>query len=121
MCQYRYDYYGYCQHQEFILVKLCEDAISLARSDKHQTKHNTEGAIVQAPPTDTTTAPLRVVESNFNTTKPSIVPGGEVDRPIYSSSTIIHIIVRFVVSHACAFKSLIIDIFTAPWLPNPKR
>jgi hypothetical protein len=96
MCQYRYDYYGYCQHQEFILVKLCEEAISLARSDKHQTKHNTEGAIVQAPPTDTTTAPLRAAESNLCITKPSIVPDRGVDRSIYSSSTIIHIIVRFV-------------------------
>ncbi|KAI4844871.1 hypothetical protein E4T44_05947 [Aureobasidium sp. EXF-8845] len=93
MCQYRYDYYGYCQHQEFILVKLCEDAISLARSDKHQTKHNTEGAIVQAPPIDTTTASLRAAESNLCITKPSIVPDRKVDRSIYPSSTIIHIIV----------------------------
>jgi hypothetical protein len=109
MCQYRYDYYGYCQHQEFILVKLCEDAISLARSDKHQTKNDTEGAIVQASSTDTTTASLRAAEFNFNITKPSIVPDREVGRrPIYSSSTIIHIIVRFVVSHACAFESLIL-------------
>jgi hypothetical protein len=96
MCQYRYDYYGYCQHQEFILVKLCEDAISLARSNKHQTKHSTEGAIVQAPPTDTTTASSRAAESNFNIPRPSIVPEEEVDRSIYSSSSIIHIIVRFV-------------------------
>jgi hypothetical protein len=104
MCQYRYDYYGYCQHQELILVKLCEDAIPLAHLDKHQTNHNTEGAIVQAPLIDTTTASLRTAESNLCITEPSIVLKGEVDCFIYSSSTIIHIIVRYVISYACAFE-----------------
>jgi hypothetical protein len=103
MCQYRYDYYGYCQHQEFILVKLCEDAI-LAHLDKRQTNHNTEGAIVQASPIDTTTASLRAAESSLCINEPSIVLKGEVDCSIYSSSTIIHIIVRFVLSYAYAFE-----------------
>lgn len=106
MCQYRYDYYGYCQHQEFILVKFCEDAVSLARVDRHQTRQTTEGAIVQAPSLDTTTVSLRAVETNLCVSEPSIVLTGEVDHSIYSLSTIIHIIVRLVVLYACALKIL---------------
>lgn len=96
MCQYQYHYYGYCQHQEFILVKLCEGATTLAHFDKHQQKHNTEGAIVKALPTDTTPASLRTTEPNFCTTEPSIVLTGQVEHSIYQSSIIIHTIVRFV-------------------------
>jgi hypothetical protein len=118
MCQYRYDYYGYCQHQEFILVKLCEDAISLARVDKHQTEHNAEGTIVQAPPADTTTAALYEAESNLCTTEPSIVLIGEVEHSIYSLSTITHIIVRFVAPCLCAFHILVLTYYSTMAPPD---
>lgn len=104
MCQYRYDYYGYCQHQEFILVKLCENAVSLARVDKHHTEPKAEGAIVQAPVLDTTSASLCAAESSLCITEPSIVLRGEVDHSIYSLSTIVHIIVRSVAPCAAHFK-----------------
>lgn len=96
MCQYQYHYYGYCQHQELLLVKLCERAIALAHFDKHQQKHDTEGAIVEALSTDTTPASPCAAELNFCNTDPSIVLTGQVDHSIYPSSNIIHIIVRFV-------------------------
>lgn len=111
MCQYRYDYYGHCQHQEFILVKLCKDAVPLARIDKHQTQQNAEGAIVQALPLDTTTVSLCAVESNLCFTEPSIVLTGEVHHSIYSLNTIVHIIVRLVMLYACAFRKSGTDIF----------
>lgn len=110
MCQYQYHYYGYCQHQEFILVKLCEGAITLAHFDKHQQKHNTEGAIVKALPTDTTLASPCAAKLNFYTTEPSIVLTGQVDHSIYPSSIIIHIIVRFV-PHAMPLLNAISDMF----------
>ncbi|CAD0085166.1 unnamed protein product [Aureobasidium vineae] len=93
MCQYRYHYYGHCRHQEFILVKLCEGAVPLAHFDKHQQKHNTEGASVKAPPADTTAASLCAVESDLSNTEPSIVLTGEVDHSIHPSSNILHIVV----------------------------
>ncbi|KAI4715564.1 hypothetical protein E4T48_08244 [Aureobasidium sp. EXF-10727] len=93
MCQYRYHYYGHCRHQEFILVKLCEDAVPLAHLYQHQQKHNTEGASVKAPPADTTAASLRAIESDLSNTGPSIVLTGEVDHSIHPSSSVLHIIV----------------------------
>lgn len=97
MCQYQYHYYGYCKHQEFILVKLCEGTISLAHLNKHRPTHNTEVATDKALPTDTTHASSLTAKSDFCTT-PSIVLTGQVDHSIYPSSNIIHIIVRFVLS-----------------------
>jgi hypothetical protein len=98
MCQYQYHYYGYCQHQEFILVKLCEGAISLAHFDKHRQNHNTEVATGKALPTNTTPASSCAAKLDFCITEPSIVLTGQVDHSIYPSSSIIHIIVRFVLS-----------------------
>ncbi|KAH0001828.1 XLF-domain-containing protein, partial [Aureobasidium melanogenum] len=92
MCQYQYHYYGYCQHQEFILVKLCEGAISLAHFDKHQQKHNTEVATGKALPTNTTPTSSCAAKLDFCITEPSIVLTGQVDHSIYPSSSIIHII-----------------------------
>ncbi|KAH0369322.1 XLF-domain-containing protein, partial [Aureobasidium melanogenum] len=88
-----YHYYGYCKHQEFILVKLCEGTISLAHFDEHRPIHNTEVATDKALPTNTTPASLCAAKSNFYITEPSIVLTGQVDHSIYPSSNIIHIIV----------------------------
>ncbi|KAK6003798.1 hypothetical protein QM012_009569 [Aureobasidium pullulans] len=93
MCQYQYHYYGHCQHQEFILVKLCEGTSPLAHIDKHQQNHNTEGAIGKALPTNTTPASSCAAKSDFCITQPSIVLTGQVENSIYSSGNIIHIIV----------------------------
>ncbi|KAG9673602.1 XLF-domain-containing protein, partial [Aureobasidium melanogenum] len=80
-------------HQEFILVKLCEGATSLAHFDKHQQKHNPEVATGKALPTNTTPASSCAAKLDFCTTEPSIVLTGQVDHSIYPSSSIIHIIV----------------------------
>lgn len=98
MCQYQYHYYGHCQHQELILVKLCEGTISLAHFDKHQQKHNTEVATAKALPTNTTPASPCAAKPDFCITKPPIVLTEQADHFIYPSSNIIHIIVRFVLS-----------------------
>ncbi|KAH0403814.1 XLF-domain-containing protein, partial [Aureobasidium melanogenum] len=79
-------------HQEFILVKLCEGATSLAHFDKHQQNHNTEVATGKALPTNTTPASSCAAKLDFCITEPSIVLTGQVDHSIYPSSSIIHII-----------------------------
>ncbi|KAI5269433.1 hypothetical protein E4T47_07135 [Aureobasidium subglaciale] len=58
MCQYQYHYYGHCQHQEFILVKLCHRASPVAQqhsANKRETIR-TEGATVQALPDEAPSA-----------------------------------------------------------------
>ncbi|KAI5199304.1 hypothetical protein E4T39_06289 [Aureobasidium subglaciale] len=58
MCRYQYHHYGHCQHQEFILVKLCHRASPLLQqhSSNKQEDIRTEGATVQALPDEAPSA-----------------------------------------------------------------
>lgn len=84
MCQYRYYYYGGCQHQETLLHSLCHRAAALEQS------HDEEGADDNQTGTELTTSttppqsPAGSLPSPYSTSSLTSLPEPEPPAPITS-------------------------------------